>query len=51
MPNRNKRSAAAESQPETLKGWQQIAGFLGSQSQSFSDGQAKECRFIGKGDS
>ena len=42
MPKRDKRSAL-KSQPETLKGWQQIASFLASLSQSFSDGRAKEC--------
>ena len=29
MPKRAKKRAGAETQPETLKGWQQIAAFLG----------------------
>lgn len=49
MPKKAKKHERPKPQPETLKGWQQIAGFLGEpQFLLFSDGPQRECLCAGK---
>jgi hypothetical protein len=48
MPKRAKKRAAPKTQPETLKGWQQIAAFLGEPASVVQRWASEECRFVGK---
>ena len=48
MPQRAKKHEAPETPPKTLKGWQQIAAFLGEPTSVVSAGRPVECQFVGK---